>query len=111
MTKKPWDTHPHMRTVLKNWKARHTYKTVALMNGVNPAYIARKLGHANTAMLFKHYAKWIYGADSGLGAGKMNTAFGPKMVPKKYRRQLSQRLNGGSDGARTRDLRRDRPTL
>jgi integrase len=53
---------------------------------VNPACIARQLGRANTTMLFKHYAKWIEGADSGLEAGKFNrafgTRFGPHLVPK-----------------------------
>ncbi|WP_407928254.1 site-specific integrase [Collimonas silvisoli] len=29
------------------YQARHTYATTALMAGVNPAYIARQLGHAN----------------------------------------------------------------
>jgi integrase len=62
------------------YNTRHTYATVALMAGVNPAYIARQLGHANTAMLFKHYAKWIEGADSGLEARKLNLVFGPKLA-------------------------------
>ena len=52
------------------------------MNRVNPAYIARTLGHANTAMLFKHYAKWIEGADSGNEARKLNLVFGQKMAQK-----------------------------
>ena len=72
------------------YNTRHTFATVALMAGVNPAYIARQLGHANTAMLFKHYAKWIEGADSGIEAGKLNAAFGakrggigPKLAPDK----------------------------
>lgn len=64
------------------YNTRHTYATLALMAGVNPAYIAAQLGHASTAMLFKHYAKWIKGADSGHEAGKLNAAFGPKLVPK-----------------------------
>jgi len=65
------------------YNTRHTYATVALMAGVNPAYIARQLGHANTAMLFKHYAKWIEGADSGLEARKLNLVFGPKLAQAK----------------------------
>lgn len=64
------------------YNTRHTYATLALMAGVNPAYISTQLGHASTAMLFKHYAKWIKGADSGQEAGKLNAAFGPKLVPK-----------------------------
>ena len=64
----------------KAYNTRHTYATVALMAGVNPSYIARQLGHANTAMLFKHYAKWIDGADSGLEAAKMNGVFGRELA-------------------------------
>jgi integrase len=36
------------------YNTRHTFATVALMAGVNPAYSARQLGHAITAILFKH---------------------------------------------------------
>jgi integrase len=64
------------------YNTRHTYATLALMAGVNPAYIAGQLGHASTAMLFKHYAKWIEGADSGREAERLNSAFGPELVPR-----------------------------
>jgi len=58
------------------YNTRHTFATVALMASVDPSYIARQLGHANTAMLFKHDAKWIEGADPGAGAAKLNKALG-----------------------------------
>jgi integrase len=61
------------------YNTRHTCATVALMAGVNSACIARQLGHATTAMLFKHYAKWIDGADSGQEARKMNGVFSPEL--------------------------------
>jgi integrase len=71
--------HPALRALgLRNreaYQTRHTYATLALMAGVNPAYIARQLGHVNAAMLFKHYAKWIDGADSGREAAKLNALF------------------------------------
>lgn len=54
------------------YQCRHTYATLALMGGVNPAYVARQMGHANTGMLFKHYAKWIDRADHGRERDKMN---------------------------------------
>ena len=56
------------------YQARHTYATTALMAGVNPAYIARQLGHSNTIMLFKAYSRWIDGADRGREADKLNAA-------------------------------------
>ena len=59
------------------YNTRHTYATVALMAGVNLAYIARQLGHKDTSMLLKHYARWIDGADKGSEAAKLNLAFGP----------------------------------
>nr|WP_236906053.1 site-specific integrase [Collimonas pratensis] len=53
------------------YQTRHTYATTALMAGVNPAYIARQLGHANAKMLFTVYAKWIDAADRGREKAKM----------------------------------------
>lgn len=48
------------------YNTRHTYATTALMApDVNPAYIARQLGHTSTQMLFSVYSKWIDGADKG----------------------------------------------
>lgn len=64
------------------YQTRHTFATLALMAGVNPAYIARQLGHANTAMLFKHYSKWIDGADAGREKSKLNGVFGTKLDQK-----------------------------
>ena len=46
----------HRRT----YNTRHTYATIGLMAGVNPAFIARQLGHS-LEMFFKVYAKWIDG--------------------------------------------------
>lgn len=43
---------------------RHTYCTVALMAGVNAAYIASQAGHS-VKMLLEVYARWIPGADGG----------------------------------------------
>lgn len=57
------------------YQTRHTFATIGLMGGVNPAYIARQLGHTSTAMLFKHYAKWIDGADKGRESAKMGVLF------------------------------------
>jgi integrase len=52
------------------YQTRHTFATLLLMGGINPAYIARQLGHTNAQMLFKVYAKWIDGADKGAEAAK-----------------------------------------
>lgn len=53
------------------YNTRHTYATMLLMAGVNPAYVARQLGHANAQMVFRVYAKWIDGADRGRELAKL----------------------------------------
>ena len=54
------------------YQTRHTFATLLLMGGVNPTYISKQLGHANTGMLFKVYGTWIEGADRGAEAAKAN---------------------------------------
>ncbi|QIL69594.1 tyrosine-type recombinase/integrase [Diaphorobacter sp. HDW4B] len=83
-TDKPWhdersqrDTYwrPALRAAGIRWRrayqTRHTYATNALGAGVNPAYIARQMGHKNAKMLFTVYAKWIDGADRGRELAKL----------------------------------------
>lgn len=87
LTGRPWTNdqyqrvtyfHPALRRLgirsRDAYQCRHTYATLALMAGVNPAYIARQMGHANTGMLFKVYSKWIDGADKGREARKLAAA-------------------------------------
>jgi len=40
-------------------QTRHTFATVALSCGENPAWIARVMGHRNTDMLIRVYAKYV----------------------------------------------------
>jgi len=44
------------------YNSRHTYVTLGLMAGVNPAYMARQMGHS-LEIFFKVYADWIDGDD------------------------------------------------
>ena len=71
--------HPSLRALgirsRDAYQTRHTYATTALMAGVNPAYISRQLGHRSAAMLFKHYSKWIDGADGGREAAKLEVLY------------------------------------
>lgn len=47
-------------------QTRHTFATMALMgDNVNPAYVARQMGHTDTRMFFTVYSAWIDGADKG----------------------------------------------
>lgn len=59
------------------YATRHTYATAALVAGVNPAYIARQLGHKNSRLLFTTYSKWIDGADRGREKAKMEGLLQP----------------------------------
>lgn len=58
------------------YQARHTFATLLLMGGINPAYISKQLGHTTPQMLFKVYARWIDGADKGAEAAKANALLG-----------------------------------
>ena len=42
----------------RQYDTRHTYATMCLMSGMNPAFIASQLGHS-VEMLLSTYAKWI----------------------------------------------------
>jgi integrase len=52
-------------------QTRHTFATICLMSGANPAWVARQLGHASSKMLFEVYSRWIEGADKGLERNKV----------------------------------------
>lgn len=62
-------------------QTRHTFATTNLMGGINPAYIARQMGHKNTAMLFTVYSRWIDSADGGREAAKMAALHRPQLSP------------------------------
>lgn len=47
----------------KAYNCRHTYATIMLMNGVNPAFASNQLGHS-MVMLLRIYSKWINGKQS-----------------------------------------------
>ncbi len=76
---------PTLRRLGIRWRrayqTRHTYAANNLMAGVNPAYIARQMGHKNAKMLFTVYAKWIDGADRGREKAKMEERLGEKEKP------------------------------
>lgn len=63
-------------------QTRHTFATMMLMAGCNPAWVARQLGHRSTKMLYEVYARWIDGADKGLERAKAEAWIVPQMSRK-----------------------------
>jgi integrase len=63
------------------YNTRHTYATVGLMAGVNPAYMARQLGHGVDVFL-KDYASWIQGQQDIFEMSKIERSIGAQNLPK-----------------------------
>jgi integrase len=54
------------------YQTRHTYATLALMAGANPAWAAAQLGHS-TQMFFNVYSRWIAEADNRRELSKLES--------------------------------------
>ena len=57
------------------YNTRHTYATFCIMAGVNPAFIAKQLGHSVKTLL-STYAKWIEGDADALEMAKIGKKLG-----------------------------------
>lgn len=53
------------------YNTRHTYATMMLMSGMNPAFVANQLGHS-LPMLMKRYARWINNQQDLIEMGKLD---------------------------------------
>lgn len=62
-------------------QTRHTFATLNLMAGANPAWIARQMGHTNSMMVHRVYSKWIDQADHGRELEKMEKALESSSAP------------------------------
>ncbi|MNJ24871.1 hypothetical protein D3C77_193000 [compost metagenome] len=54
------------------YNCRHTYATMCLMAGMNPAFIANQLGHS-VQMLLSTYARWINSSTDWSELGKLES--------------------------------------
>ncbi|MBV4515004.1 site-specific integrase [Pseudomonas sp. RW1P2] len=54
------------------YNCRHTYATMCLMSGMNPAFIAGQLGHS-VQVLLTTYAKWLNSANDWAELAKLET--------------------------------------
>nr|WP_248694075.1 tyrosine-type recombinase/integrase [Pseudomonas plecoglossicida] len=55
------------------YNCRHTYATMCLMSGMNPAFIAGQLGHS-VQVLLTTYAKWLNSANDWSELAKLESA-------------------------------------
>lgn len=81
-------TRYHFKTTLRKLgirdrrqrDTRHTFATLALMDGAKPAFIAQQLGHSVQTLL-KRYAKWVNSVDDWKEVEKLESgSFGTKLV-------------------------------
>lgn len=62
------------------YNCRHTYATMCLMSGMNPAFIAGQLGHS-VQVLLTTYAKWLNSANDWAELAKLErTVIGTELV-------------------------------
>lgn len=62
------------------YNCRHTYATVCLMAGMNPAFIASQLGHS-VQMLLSTYARWLDSSSDWSELAKLeNSEIGTELV-------------------------------
>ena len=57
------------------YQLRHTFASWALSSGENPLWVAKQMGHANVAMIFKHYGRYMPDMNPEAGQ-KMTTSKG-----------------------------------
>lgn len=53
-------------------QSRHTFATMCLHAGMNPAYVSRQMGHSNAKMFFEVYSRWIDGSANHREKAKMD---------------------------------------
>jgi integrase len=63
------------------YQCRHTYATTLLMAGRTPAWCAKQLGHSVEVFL-RTYSKWIEGDADDREMAALESAIGPRLVPK-----------------------------
>lgn len=68
------------------YQTRHTYATLLLMSGANPAYVAQQLGHTTMKITLERYARWLPRADNGAEIAKFEARLSSENVPKVSRK-------------------------
>ena len=97
---------------------RHTYAALMIGVGAHPKYLQAQMGHSSIRVTLDLYGHLVPDANRGvldaLDALKTpstpHRANAPKTLPND-KVAVSRDFENGSDGTRTRDLRRDRPAF
>jgi Phage integrase family len=111
---------------------RHSYASIAIAGGVPIPVVSERLGHADqniTLSIYSHALPADTRAATKVWSDAMAEVISASRQPAKTRmlanvsaarhrkpartesKRDKRRINGGDDGARTRDLRRDRPAF
>lgn len=61
------------------YQTRHTYASMMLSAGEHPMWVAKQMGHSDTAMIMRVYGHWMPEADLAAGS-KAVKQFGPVML-------------------------------
>lgn len=74
------------------YQMRHSFATMNLMAGANPAWIADQLGHTNAQLVFTTYGRWIKGAEKVRQRGILDDWLATGTAP-----SVPQSPEGGGD--------------
>jgi hypothetical protein len=95
---------------------RHTYAALMVAAGAHPKYLQAQMGHSSIRVTLDLYGHLFPDANRGvldaldqLTAPSTPHRAGARNVAPKGKVPASRDFENGSDGTRTRDLRRDRP--
>jgi integrase len=97
---------------------RHTYAALMIAVGAHPKYLQAQMGHSSIRVTLDLYGHLFPDANRGVlesldaltAPSTPHRQAGPKITPNE-KAPASGDFQSGSDGTRTRDLRRDRPAF
>jgi len=119
-TDKPWSSdvkirYPLWKKALKAagvryrnpYQTRHTYASMLLSAGENPAWIARQMGHTNMNMVLQKYGRYLPDHDplAGQKIIARMSQIGHKIEGETKKPRNCGALCGGASGTRTPDTR------
>jgi len=105
-------------TRLRFHDLRHTYAALMVAAGAHPKYLQAQMGHSSIRVTLDLYGHLFPDANRGvldsldalMAPSTPHAANAPKTTPK-GKVPVTRDFEDGSDGTRTRDLRRDRPAF